>query len=123
MVAALSRNRTLLTVELGTNGLSDLSAQHIGDTLRLNNTLEGLSLWQNEIGGPGAQCLAEGLQVHTFSVFSGLGVADSYVCRVTEERVGVVAYCLGNSDNRDFSLSEQEKTDSWSFNKMATCYG
>ena len=35
----------------------------IGDALSLNMTLEGLSLWQNEITGKGAQCLAEGLQV------------------------------------------------------------
>ena len=60
---ALAHNRTLLTLELGTNGLSDNSAQHIGDALRFNNTLEGLSLWQNEISGQGAQSLAEGLQV------------------------------------------------------------
>ena len=63
MFTALSRNRTLLTLEVGTNGLTDGSAQQIGDALRFNSTLEGLSLWQNEISGQGAQCLAEGLQV------------------------------------------------------------
>lgn len=63
LYTALSRNRTLLTLEVGTNGLTDVSARLMGDALRFNSTLEGLSLWQNEVGGQGAQCLAEGLQV------------------------------------------------------------
>ena len=60
---ALCRNRTLVTLELGTNSLTDSSAQALGDALKLNFKLEGLSLWQNEVTGKGAQCLAEGLQV------------------------------------------------------------
>ena len=51
---ALCRNRTLVTLELGTNGLTDVSAQLLGDTLKLNFRLQGLSLWQNEITGQGA---------------------------------------------------------------------
>lgn len=62
---ALCRNRTLVTLELGRNALTDTSAQLLGDALKLNFKLEGLSLWQNEISGPGAQCIAEGLQVRT----------------------------------------------------------
>lgn len=60
---ALCRNRTLVTLELGTNVLTDTGAQLLGDALKLNFKLEGLSLWQNEISGRGAQCIAEGLQV------------------------------------------------------------
>lgn len=62
---ALCRNRTLVTLELGTNSLTDACAQSLGDALKLNLKLEGLSLWQNEISGRGAQCLAEGLQVRS----------------------------------------------------------
>ena len=61
--AALCRNRTLVTLELGRNALTDTSAQLLWDALKLNFKLEGLSLWQNEISGAGAQCIAEGLQV------------------------------------------------------------
>ena len=60
---ALVQNRTLLTLELGTNSLTDHAAQLMGDMLKINMTLEGLSLWQNEISPEGAQCLAEGLKV------------------------------------------------------------
>ena len=63
LYSALCRNRTLVTLELGTNALTNSSAQCLGDALKLNFKLEGLSLWQNEITGQGAQRLAEGLQV------------------------------------------------------------
>ena len=63
MHLALIQNRTLLTLELGTNNLTDHAAQLMGDMLKINMTLEGLSLWQNEISAPGAQALAEGLKV------------------------------------------------------------
>ena len=52
-----------MTLELGANALTDTGAQLLGDALKLNFKLEGLSLWQNEISGRGAQCIAEGLQV------------------------------------------------------------
>ena len=52
-----------MTLELGANALTDTGAQLLGDALKLNFKLEGLSLWQNEISGQGAQCIAEGLQV------------------------------------------------------------
>lgn len=61
--AALSRNRTLVTLELGTNGLSDVSTEFLGNSLKSNFKLEGLSLWQNDISGQGAQFLADGLMV------------------------------------------------------------
>ncbi len=67
MCVALCRNRTLVTLEVGTNGLTDMSAQHIGAALKINFKLEGLSLWQNDISGQGAQRLAEGLQVSTLT--------------------------------------------------------
>ena len=46
---ALLSNRTLVTLELGTNELSDVTAQKLGVALRVNPKLEGLSLWQNDI--------------------------------------------------------------------------
>ncbi len=52
-----------MTLEVGTNSLTDVSAQYLGGSLKLNFKLEGLSLWQNDISGQGAQRLAEGLQV------------------------------------------------------------
>ena len=70
---ALCRNRTLVTLELGTNGLTDVSARLLGDALKLNFRLQGLSLWQNEITGQGAQCLAEGLQSNSTLLWLGLG--------------------------------------------------
>ena len=63
ILTALCRNRTLVTLEVGTNGLTDVSAQYLGGSLKLNFKLEGLSLWQNDLSGQGAQRLAEGLQV------------------------------------------------------------
>ena len=46
---ALLSNRTLVTLELGTNELSDDTAEKLGMALKVNPKLEGLSLWQNDI--------------------------------------------------------------------------
>ena len=62
--SVLTQNCTLLTIDLGTNGLTDAGARLVGDMLKRNTTLEGFSLWQNAISAQGAQYLADGLQVH-----------------------------------------------------------
>ena len=46
---ALLSNRTLVTLELGINELSDATAEKLGMALKVNPKLEGLSLWQNDI--------------------------------------------------------------------------
>ena len=46
---ALLSNRTLVTLELGTNELSDVTAEKLEMALKVNPKLEGLSLWQNDI--------------------------------------------------------------------------
>ena len=71
--AALCHNRTLVSLELGSNGLSDKSACLLGDCLKFNFKLEGLSLWQNEIGPLGAQSIASGLQANKSLLWLGLG--------------------------------------------------
>ena len=49
LLLALLSNRTLVTLEMGTNGLTDATAEKLGLALKANNKLEGLSLWQNGI--------------------------------------------------------------------------
>ena len=49
LLLALLSNRTLVTLEMGTNGLTDATAEKLGLALKANNKLEGLSLWQNDI--------------------------------------------------------------------------
>ena len=49
MCVALLSNRTLVTLEMGTNELTDATAEKLGLALKVNNKLEGLSLWQNDI--------------------------------------------------------------------------
>lgn len=62
-----------MSLELGYNGLTDRSAQLIGDVLKFNFKLEGLSLWQNQIGPTGAQSIANGLQNNKSLLWLGLG--------------------------------------------------
>ena len=45
----LCHNQTLLTLEVGSNHLTDSSAVYLSDALQINRRLEGLSLWQNNI--------------------------------------------------------------------------
>ncbi len=45
----LKMNNTLLTLELGSNNLSDSGAGYLSEVLKVNRRLEGLSLWQNNI--------------------------------------------------------------------------
>ena len=47
--AALCSNCTLVTLEVGTNGLTDQAAKQLGEMLKKNTRLEGLSLWQNDL--------------------------------------------------------------------------
>lgn len=49
LLLALLSNRTLVTLEMGTNELTDATAEKLGLALKANNKLEGLSLWQNDI--------------------------------------------------------------------------
>lgn len=86
---------------MGTNGLTDATAEKLGLALKANNKLEGLSLWQNGITAEvfalkwhahtrtraytqsppslplsipqGGQYLAEGLQVNKTLLWLGLG--------------------------------------------------
>ena len=71
--AALCRNRTLVSIELGSNELTDKSGHLLGDCLKFNFKLEGLSLWQNEVGPGGAQSIASGLQANKSLLWLGLG--------------------------------------------------
>ena len=48
---ALHDNQTLVSLELGSNGLKDEAAEHIAAMLKENTKLEGLSLFQNQITG------------------------------------------------------------------------
>ncbi len=75
-----------MTLEVGTNGLSDESAQHIGTALKINFKLEGISLWQNDISGRGAQCLAEGLQVSYTQLALTAHSVSACVCACTEQQ-------------------------------------
>ena len=53
----LLRNRTLITLEVGTNALTDTGAGYICEVFKANVKLEGLSLWQNSITGDVSDCV------------------------------------------------------------------
>uniref|UniRef100_A0A8C9L9A4 Leucine rich repeat containing 71 n=1 Tax=Pavo cristatus TaxID=9049 RepID=A0A8C9L9A4_PAVCR len=57
-----SSNRSLLSLVLSFNRISDVGAEHIAEGLRWNRSLLSLSLAHNRIGDVGAQKLAEVLQ-------------------------------------------------------------
>lgn len=47
--AGLCHNHTLLTLEIGSNQVTDVGAGYMSEVFKMNKKLEGLSLWQNEI--------------------------------------------------------------------------
>ena len=53
----LLRNRSLITLEVGSNALSDTGAGYICEVFKANVKLEGLSLWQNNITGDVSVCV------------------------------------------------------------------
>ena len=63
----LLRNRTLITLEVGSNALSDTAAGYICEVLKNNVKLEGLSLWQNNITGDVSGMFCSILKNLTFS--------------------------------------------------------
>ena len=46
---ALASNRSLSVLESGDNNITDEGAQSLSEALKLNTTLEGISLWHNLI--------------------------------------------------------------------------
>jgi hypothetical protein len=70
---ALKTNRTLVTLELGDNLISNSGAEEMGRALIENCTLKGLSLWHNRIFPDGAEGLAEGLRHNSTLEWLGLG--------------------------------------------------
>lgn len=54
---ALATNKTLKTLELGSNSCGDRAAAAVGRMLKVNDTLEGLSLWKNGILSGGAKSI------------------------------------------------------------------
>ena len=55
-ILALCKNCTLITLEIGTNGVTDVGAKLLGEMLKTNTRLEGLSLWQNELSAEVYNC-------------------------------------------------------------------
>lgn len=53
---ALCKNCTLITLEVGTNAITDLGAKLLGEMLKTNTRLEGLSLWQNDLTAEVGRC-------------------------------------------------------------------
>lgn len=51
VTTGLAQNRTLVTLELGSNRLTDTAARYLREVLTVNRRLEGLSLWDNSISG------------------------------------------------------------------------
>ncbi|KJE93544.1 hypothetical protein CAOG_08774 [Capsaspora owczarzaki ATCC 30864] len=62
---ALKVSRTLVSIELGQNHISDVGARAIAETLKVNKTVAEVTLRQNQIGDAGAQAFAEALKVNT----------------------------------------------------------
>ncbi len=70
---ALAQNRTLKTLDLGHNSISDIGAEELGVALKTNSTLKGLLLWNNRVFHTGAEALANGLASN--SALQWLGVS------------------------------------------------
>ncbi|CAM4984063.1 unnamed protein product, partial [Rotaria socialis] len=58
-------SQTLTALDLSSNGIGALEAQHLADALQHNTTLTTLYLSENQIGALGAQHLANALQHNT----------------------------------------------------------
>ena len=61
----LTRNRSLVFLDLRCNGITALSASSLGMALQNNTTLARLILYDNELGDDGARLLAPSLQQNT----------------------------------------------------------
>jgi hypothetical protein len=64
LVAALSTNNTLLSLNLCKTGLNDAMVQQIGDNLPNMKSLHSLNLLANRFGDSGADALFRGLKSH-----------------------------------------------------------
>lgn len=53
--AALAQNHSLVVLELGGNSIGDRAGKALGECLADNDTLEGLSLFQNALLATGAK--------------------------------------------------------------------
>ena len=51
LCVALASNRSLSVLEAGSNDVTDEGVKRFSEALKLNTTLEGISLWQNLITG------------------------------------------------------------------------
>ena len=58
---ALAQNKTLKTLDLSCNTISDIGAEELGAALKKNKSLKGLLLWNNRVYHTGAEALASGL--------------------------------------------------------------
>ncbi|CAF1389247.1 unnamed protein product, partial [Didymodactylos carnosus] len=61
---AFKRNRTLATLDLRRNNISDEGAKALGDALKVNQTLTILDLARNDISDEGAKALGHALKVN-----------------------------------------------------------
>lgn len=84
---ALSNNCTLVTLEVGTNGLTDQTAKQLGEMLKTNTRLEGLSLWQNDLTAEVSAlhhligtCVCVCVSVHVCMCLYACACVYSYVC-------------------------------------------
>ena len=74
-------NKSLRTLDLSYNSISDIGAEKLGGVLSRNDTLRGLSLWHNRVFHSGAEALANGIASNTtlkwlgVSTFVSLAVA------------------------------------------------
>ncbi|CAF1009129.1 unnamed protein product [Adineta steineri] len=73
IVDSYDRYQTLTTLDLESNEIRDIGAQHLTNVLRYNTTLTTLSLARNAIRDVGAQYLADGLQHSTTLTTLNLG--------------------------------------------------
>eukprot|EP01138_Halocafeteria_seosinensis_P011016 gb/GECG01011251.1/.p1 GENE.gb/GECG01011251.1/~~gb/GECG01011251.1/.p1 ORF type:complete len:117 (+),score=18.37 gb/GECG01011251.1/:1-351(+) len=55
------KNTTLTKINLANNQIGGTGAQHLADALRVNTALTVVHIWKNQIGAIGVQNLAEAL--------------------------------------------------------------
>ncbi len=61
-------NRSVTSLELGSNSISDRAAKPIADMIAQNDTLHGLSLFKNSLLGGAAKVFPQRRQIKLFSI-------------------------------------------------------
>ena len=74
---ALAHNKSLKTLDLSHNDISDIGAEELGVALKQNSSLKGLMLWNNRVFHTGAEAIAAGLALNKSLQWLGVRVQSA----------------------------------------------